>query len=106
MREVRRGTIHSVTMELTARRELDKKCEGFMPPFSRDLTMIRLCSSVSEPTVWIVVRHDLLKYFNQEIVAKLLAYIIKIYLPEIVLALATTAGRTYLPAVAAMVHTG
>lgn len=107
--EVRRGTIHSVTMELTGKaRELaDKKnAKVSCLLFSRDLNDDPALLFRFGADRVIVVRHDLLKYFNQEIVAKLLAYIIKIYLPEIVLAPATTAGRTYLPAVAAMVHTG
>ena len=52
--EVRRGTIHSVTMELTGKaRELaDKKMRRFHASFSPGISMmIRLCSSVSEPTV-------------------------------------------------------
>lgn len=107
--EVRTGTVHSVTVELVGKaRELaDKK--------KTDVTCLLFCAELSESPEMLfkygadrvlLIKHDKLKYFNQDITAKLLSFIIEKYLPEIVLAPATTAGRTYLPAVAAMVHTG
>ncbi|MDD4160476.1 MAG: electron transfer flavoprotein subunit alpha/FixB family protein [Synergistaceae bacterium] len=107
--EVRRGKIHSVTMELIGKaRELaDKK--------NTDVTCILFCGDLAEvPEILfsygaeriLLIKHEKLTYFNQEITAKLLSFIIKKYKPEIVLAPATSEGRTYLPAVAAMVHTG
>lgn len=107
--EVRRGRIHSVTMELAGKgRELaDKKdtqvsCLLFFNELLDDPADL-FYYGVNRV---LAVRHESLKYFNQEIAAKLLAHIVGIYLPEIVLAPATTAGRTYLPAAAAMLHTG
>ncbi len=107
--EVRQNKIHSVTAELVGKaRELaDKKAS--------DVTCLLFCDSLLEypeklfsygADHIILVKHPKLQYFNQDIFAKLLAYLIKKYLPEIVLAPATTAGRTYLPASAAMVYTG
>jgi len=107
--EVRAQSIHSVTMELVGKaRELaDKK--GF------DVSCLLFCSELKDRPESLfgygadrvlLVKHDKLRYFNQDIAAKLLSHIIGQYLPEIVIAPATTSGRTYLPAAAAMVHTG
>lgn len=107
--EVRRGRIHPVTMELAGKaRELaDEKgtqvsCLLFFHELLDDPADL-FCYGVDRV---LAVRHESLKYFNQEIAAKLLTHIVGIYLPEIVLAPATTSGRTYLPAAAAMLHTG
>ena len=107
--EVRKGKIHSVTMELIGKaRELaDKK--------NTEVTCILFCGDIIDPPEILfsygadrvfLIKHEKLTYFNQEIAAKLLSFIIIKYMPEIVLAPATSEGRTYLPAVAAMVHTG
>jgi len=107
--EVRRGKIHSVTKELIGKaRELaDKK--------STHVSVILLCEELADDTHslfrcgadrLLLVKNKQLKYFNQEIFAKIISYLINEYLPEIVLAPATTDGRTYLPAVAALIHTG
>ncbi|MDO5562531.1 MAG: electron transfer flavoprotein subunit alpha/FixB family protein [Synergistaceae bacterium] len=107
--EVRRGKIHSVTMELVgkARQLADKKNCG--------VSCLLFCGELDDAPEKlfgygadrvVLVAHASLKYFNQDIAAKLLAHVIKEMSPEIVLAPATTSGRTYLPAAAAMVHTG
>lgn len=107
--EVRQGRIHSVTIELIGKaRELaDKK--------KTSVTCLVCCDELldSPETVFgggadnlVLVRDKKLKYFNQDIYAGILSHLIKEFIPEIVLAPATTSGRTYLPAVAAMVHTG
>ena len=107
--EVRKGKIHSVTMELIGKaRELaDKK--------NTEVTCILFCGDIIDPPEILfsygadrvfLIKHEKLTYFNQEIAAKLLSFIIIKYMPEIVLAPATSEGHTYLPAVAAMVHTG
>jgi len=107
--EVRTGRIHPVTMELTGKaRELaDKKHAG--------VTCLLFCKELADDPEMLfgygadrvlLIRHDKLEHFNQDIAAKLLCFAIKKYIPEIVLAPATTSGRTFLPAVAAMVHTG
>lgn len=107
--EIRRDKIHSVTLELAGKaRELADK--------RRALVFCLLCCETLKEapemlfdygvdTVF-VVQHPSLKFFNQEIFAKVVAHIIMEFSPEIVLAPATTSGRTYLPAVAAIVHTG
>jgi electron transfer flavoprotein alpha subunit len=107
--EVRDQSIHSVTMELVGKaRELaDKK--GF------DVSCLLFCGELKDRPESLfgygadrvlLVKHEKLRYFNQDIAAKLLSHIICKYLPEIVIAPATTSGRTYLPAAAAMVGTG
>lgn len=107
--EVRSGRIHSVTRELAGKgRELADKKDTQL---SCLLFFDELIDDPGDLFYYgvdrvLAVRHESLKYFNQEIAAKLLAHIVEMYLPEIVLAPATTAGRTYLPAAAAMLHTG
>lgn len=107
--EIRRGYIHSVTKELIckARDLADKK--------GTSVTCLIFCDELNEPPQSlfayktdriILVEHESLKYFDQDITTKLVSFIITRYHPEIVLAPATTAGRSYLPAVAAMIHTG
>lgn len=107
--EVRKDRIHSVTMELVGKaRELaDKK--------NTDVTCLLFCGELKDSVEMLfkygadrvlLIKHEKFEHFNQEIVAKMLSFIIEKYKPEIVLAPATTDGRTYLPAVAAMVHTG
>jgi electron transfer flavoprotein alpha subunit len=107
--EVRRGSIHSVTFELTGKaRELaDKK--------NTKVTTVLLCGELKDKPEALfeygadrvlLVKDSRLSLFNQDIAAKILSHLIKEYKPEIVLAPATTDGRTYLPAVAATVHTG
>lgn len=107
--EVRGNKIHSVTLELIGKaRELaDKKntevscllCYGAL-----DDDVNKLFKYGADKVI--VVQNPSLEFFNQEIFAKAVSHVITSFVPEIVLAPATTAGRTYLPAVAAMVHTG
>ena len=107
--EVRGDKIHSVTFELIGKaRELaDKK--------NTSVTCLIFCDELSDSPEdvfcrgadnLILVKNNKLRYFNQDIYSWLLSHLIREFLPEIVLAPATTAGRTYLPAAAAMVHTG
>ena len=107
--EERRGFIHSATMELIGKaRELaDKK--------KTEVTVLLCCGEMKEDpkelfsygadTVLLAMDKRLTP-FNQELESKILAQVIQRFTPEIVIAPATTAGRTYLPYVAAMVHTG
>lgn len=54
----------------------------------------------------IAVEHECLTYFDPEIWTRILAYFVEMEKPEIVLAPATTTGRTVLPALAAKLQTG
>ncbi len=107
--EMRNGHIHSVTLELTGK--------------GRELATARGCTVTTvllggefkddpaDPIRYgadriLAVNHPSLEHFDQEIIAKVTAHLIETEKPEIVLAPATTAGRTYLPAVAALVNTG
>ncbi|MCE5201289.1 MAG: electron transfer flavoprotein subunit alpha, partial [Synergistaceae bacterium] len=98
--EVRRQKIHSVTMELIGKaRELaDKK--------KTEVMCLLFCGEMKDPPEMlfsygadrvVFIKHEKLEYFNQDIAAKLISFLIEKYLPEIVLAPATTYGRTYLP---------
>lgn len=107
--EVRGNKIHSVTLELIG------KARGLADKKNTEVSCL-LCYGALDDDVnklfkygadkVIVVQNPSLEFFNQEIFAKAVSHVITSFVPEIVLAPATTAGRTYLPAVAAMVHTG
>lgn len=107
--EIRGNHIHSVTLELIGKaRELaDKKntkvscllCYGTL-----DDDINKLFRYGTDKVI--VVQDPSLEFFNQEIYAHAVSHVITSFVPEIVLAPATTAGRTYMPSVAAMVHTG
>ena len=107
--EIRESKIHSVTLELIGKaRELGDKRNAEV---SCLLCYNNLDDDVNKLFRYgadkvIVVQDPALEFFNQEIFAKAVSHVITSLIPEIVLAPATTAGRTYLPAVAAMVHTG
>ena len=107
--EIRQNKIHSVTKELLGKaREIAGK-------MATRVTCLLICGQLDDMPEElfcfgaervIVASHDKLEYFNQEITAKILSYVVEKYLPEVILAPATTSGRTYLPSVAAMLHTG
>lgn len=107
--EVRQGKIHSVTRELTGKgRELGDQ-KGFsvgvllLTDFLEDSP--ELLFRYGADQVYLV-EHPSCSQFNQEIAAKVMAALIQEIHPVIVLAPATTSGRTVLPAVAALVGTG
>lgn len=107
--EVRGGHIHSATYELTGKaRELAGTVKG-------SVTAVLLCGRLTDtPQAVIesgadrvlVVEHPALTLYNQEAETKVLAHILEKEEPEVVLAGATTSGRTTLPALAAMLGTG
>lgn len=107
--ECRGGTLHGSTLELVAKaRELADACGGPVTtviPCSRFDDDPARCIRHGADRV-ILVRHESLGLFNPEAEARLLARLIGRFRPEIVLAAATTSGRTVLPAVAALVNTG
>ena len=107
--EIRDGRIHSVSMELTSKAyELaQKKDASVMVVFLSD----RFDEDPSIMATYganylALVSNPSFAQFDPEVYTSVLVEIIRRYKPEIVLAPATTAGRTYLPAVAAKIHTG
>jgi len=107
--ETRSGKIHSVTYELTGKaRELAdvRKCEV-------SVLLLGGCFLDNPADLHrfgadriLVIEDPSLSTYNQDIATKVLKEIILAENPEIFLAPATTAGRTVLPSVAALVHTG
>lgn len=107
--EVREGHIHSVTFELTGKaRELADSCGG-------TVTTILLSGGLADdPEVLLrsgadrvmTVEHPVLSMYNQEAEVKVLAHLLRQEGPDVVLAPATTSGRTTLPALAAELETG
>ena len=107
--EVRDGRIHSVTRELTGKaRELADSVGG------RVTTMLlsgRLSDSPDDLFRYgadrvLTVEHPSMTLYNQEVETNVLAHILREEQPEVVLAGATTSGRTTLPALAAKLETG
>lgn len=107
--EIRQGQIHSVSLELTGKaRELADKIGA------KVYTVLLGNNIKSEPEDIfrygaegiIFINNEKLEFFNQEIFSNIISHLIEQYEPEIVLAPATTAGRTYMPAVAARLNTG
>ena len=102
--EVRDGHIHSVTFELTGKaRDLADTCGGMV-------TTVLLSGGLADaPEVLLrsgadrlmTVEHPVLSMYNQEAEVKVLAHILRQERPDVVLAPATTSGRTTLPALAA-----
>ncbi len=108
--EVRQGKIHPVTRELTGKgRELGNRRGGLsvevllLTDFLEDSPKVLFRGGADRVYL---VEHPSCSQFNQEIAAKVAAALIREIRPEIVLAPATTSGRTVLPAVAALVGTG
>src|SRR6056297_21065 len=107
--EIRNGSIHPVSYELTGKaRELANKLDT-------EVVVVAFFAQLQEePDVFftygadrvIVSQDKCFNFFNQQIHANVLSAIIQNEQPEIVLAAATTGGRTVLPAVAAIIHTG
>jgi electron transfer flavoprotein alpha subunit len=108
--EVRQGKIHPVTRELTGKgRDLGDRGEEL------SVGVLLLTDFLEDPPEVLfrhgadrvyLVEHPSCSQFNQEIAAKVTAALIREIQPEIVLAPATTSGRTVLPGVAALVGTG
>ncbi len=107
--EIREGRIHSVSMELTSKaHELAQKNDASVmvvflsDRFDEDPSIM---SSYGANHL-ALVSHSSFIQFDPEVYTNVLVEIIRRFEPEIVLAPATTSGRTYLPAVAAKIHTG
>jgi len=107
--EVRKGKVHPVTLELTGKaRELASKN-------SKKVKLLLLFDDINEELEsffpyradeLLFVRNEAFSAFNQEIYTNVVSEIINNEKPEIVLTGATSSGRTFLPAVAAKIHTG
>lgn len=109
--EVRESHLHSVSMELTAKaHELAQK-RAPQPEVVTVLMYDRLQANPAQLGAYgadrvLCVEHPSFTQFDPEVYTKVLTAIIAQNRPGIVIAPATTAGRTYLPAVAAKIHTG
>jgi len=108
--EVRQGIIHRVTQELAGKgRELGDRKGGLpvevllLTDFLEDAPE-KLFRAGADRIY--LVEHPSCSQFNQEIAAKVTAALVEERKPEILLAPATTSGRTVLPAVAALLGTG
>lgn len=107
--EVRDGRIHSVTRELTGKaRELADSVGG-------QVTAALLSGGLADAPEDLFrygadrvlsVEHPSMTLYNQEIETNVLAHVLREELPDVVLAGATTSGRTTLPALAAKLETG
>jgi len=107
--EIRNGSIHPVSYELTGKaRELANKLNS-------EVVVVTLFKTLDETVDTffsygadrvIVAQDDCFRLFNQEIHTRVMSALIIQEQPQIVLAPATTGGRTVLPAVAGTIHTG
>ena len=107
--EVRDGRIHPVSRELTGKaRELADSGGG-------RVTTVLFSGRMEDAPEGLfrngadrvmVVEHPSLALYNQDVEAKVLVHILRRERPDVVLAGATTSGRTTLPAAAAMLETG
>ena len=109
MGEERNGTIHSASYELLA------WGRGLAEKLGEELTCVILGQSVLDQAQELIYRgadkilaanHAELGIFRVDPYARILATLIKKHRPEILLASATTMGRTVMPVLAAMIHTG
>ena len=107
--EIRNGSIHPVSFELTGKaRELADKVQT-------DVVVVAFFNTLEQnPQVFfaygadrvITVQDSCFTLFNQQVHTNVLSEIVRKEQPQIVLAPATTGGRTVLPAVAGTINTG
>lgn len=107
--EVRHGRIHSVSCELAGKaRELADSVGG-------TVSVVLFCDELRDDPETLVkrgadrvliVQHPTFALYDQEAEIRSLAHLARRYEPEVLLAPATTSGRTTLPAVAALLETG
>jgi len=107
--EVRSGRLHRVTLELTS------KARSLADVLGGEVSTLLMYDRIDRDPRTIVhygadrvtcVRDERLRLFDQEVQSTILSFVIGSTGPGIVLAPATTSGRTIMPAVAAMVGTG
>ncbi|MDO9507850.1 MAG: electron transfer flavoprotein subunit alpha/FixB family protein [Thermovirgaceae bacterium] len=107
--EVRSGAIQPATMELTAKARVLADADG-----SKVTTLLMFDDIVSDPKECIGYGADTVVFacapafglFNQDIQYRTVVHLIEKIRPAIVLASATSAGRTIMPAAAAVIGTG
>ncbi len=107
--QIRHSTIHPVSYELTGKaRELADKLDT-------EVVVVALYEGLNQAAEIffsygadkiILAKDECFKLFNQQIHATVLSEIIRKESPQIVLAGATTSGRTVMPAVAGIINTG
>ena len=107
--EVRSGRLHRATLELTS------KARSLADVLGGEVATLLMYDRIDRDPRTIVhygadrvicVRDERLRLFDQEVQSTILSFVIGSTGPGIVLAPATTSGRTIMPAVAAMVGTG
>lgn len=107
--EVRSGRLHRATLELTS------KARSLADTLGGEVSTLLMYDRIDRDPRTIVhygadrvtcVRDERLRLFDQEVQSTILSFVIDRTGPGIVLAPATTSGRTVMPAVAAMVGTG
>jgi electron transfer flavoprotein alpha subunit len=107
--EVRSGHLHPAVFELTAKARL------LADDLGSDVSVLLMYSDIDVSPERLVsygadrvlcASDSRLRLFDQEVQSRILFRTIKDLEPEIVLAPATTSGRTVMPAVAAMLRTG
>ncbi len=107
--EVRSGRLHRATLELTS------KARSLADVLGGEVATLLMYDRIDRDPRTIVhygadrvicVRDERLRLFDQEAQSAILSFVIGSTGPGIVLAPATTSGRTVMPAVAAMVGTG
>lgn len=107
--EVRSGRLHRATLELTS------KARSLADTLGGEVSTLLMYDRIDRDPSTIVhygadqvicVKDERLRLFDQEIQSAILSFVIGSIGPGIVLAPATTSGRTVMPAVAAMVGTG
>ncbi|MGC8717714.1 MAG: electron transfer flavoprotein subunit alpha/FixB family protein [bacterium] len=106
--EIRDGKIHSVTYELLAwGRDLADRLKAKLSALilSYDLERVEEIIYYGADRVY-YFNHPLLKRFNVEIYAEVLVPFIKEKVPDIILAGATTTGRTIMPYIAGKIKAG
>ncbi len=107
--EVRGGRIHTATLELTAKARkladvLSEKVVTLLMNADFDLDPASLHHYGAD--IVLCAQDERLRLFNQEVQARIVENVIRDFTPRIVLAPASTSGRTILPAVAVKIHTG
>lgn len=107
--EVRSGILHGATLELTS------KASELAEKLKTDVSTLLMYDVLNvDPAVItgygadrvLCVRDSRLALFDQEVQTRILCSVINDLNPEIVLAPATTSGRTIMPAAAAKLHAG
>lgn len=108
--ELKNGRLHAVSFELLA------WGKGLAEKRGSNLCAVVLCDNLPDEDlnelilhgadIVYVVRHADLEYFLVEVHSKVLQQLVESYAPEVLLASATTQGRTVMPYLSMKLHTG